>query len=110
MFPSSGDDLDAIRDQFAERVRRATGLPHTAVAPQRLGRWDPDEAKLAIRDSRDVHSHALQRRVLAYVAVDVGDERRLVRELLADHEESAVPLKYLEQRRFRRIPLSRDFG
>ena len=109
MFPSA-EVPPAVRDFFAETIRSSRSLPYVAVALQRLGRWDADEAKLALRDSADVHSHPLQRRVMALVAVDVADERRQVRQLL-DQDEQCVPtLRYLEHRRFRRVPLAKDFG
>jgi hypothetical protein len=97
IFPSSVKPRKPLRDHFEEAIRDAnTGLPLLAVAAQRMGAWDPDEARDAYRDGyrRSATPHA--RRVLALAALKAGENRTTVKGWLSMDVENSPTLAMLE--------------
>jgi hypothetical protein len=109
MFPSHEDVPDSISSFLADRVLANSSLPMLAVAAQRVSAWEPDDARVLIRERAENTAHPQERRILALSAVAAGEEPGFVRGLLSEFEENAPTLEMLKARRFRRVPGAPDF-
>ena len=97
MFPSSVKPRKPLLEYFEQAIRDAnTGLPLLAVAAQRMGEWDRDEARDAYREGyrRSATPHA--RRVLALAALKSGESRTTVKGWLSTDVVNAPTLAMLE--------------
>ncbi len=109
MFPGS-EPSDRIVDHFAQSVASGrSSLTTLTVGAERLARWRPDLARVAIREAATTTAHPLYRRVLALAALHSGEERSYVRSLLREYEENSVTLAMLESARFRPPRVAKDF-
>jgi hypothetical protein len=109
MFPSEGPIGDDVFDFLADQLLGGSSVPMLAVAAQRLSAWDPDEARVLIRERAETVTHPLERRILALSALGAGDEPNFVRALLSEFEENSATLDMLSARRFRAVPGAPDF-
>ena len=113
MFPSAGAVEPALREFFAE-VLSAGGapLPLLTVAAQRLAAWDPNNARVLIREAAENESHPMVRRSLGLAALHAGEVTNVVRKLLQQDEENGLVLAMLEEANFekRAVPVTVDFG
>jgi hypothetical protein len=97
MFPSSLKARKPLCDFFEESIRDGnTGLPLLAVATQRLGEWEPEEARDAYREGYRRASTPHARRVLALAALGAGESRTKVKAWLSTDRENAATLAMLE--------------
>lgn len=110
MFPTRGRGTSKLRQFFAETIAANPTLPLLSVASQRLASWDPRTAIDVIRAKVDTVEHPHERRVLALALVAAGDDRRVIRRILADFEENALTMRAIERNQFRPFPFSPDFG
>ncbi|MGI9093841.1 MAG: RNA-directed DNA polymerase [Mycobacteriales bacterium] len=111
IFPSSKAVRKPLREFFANAIRDAnTGLPLLSVAAQRLGVWDPPEARDACRDAFRRAASPQARRVLALTALGAGETRTKVRSWLKADPENDVTLRMLESCGFVAPPVSKDFA
>jgi hypothetical protein len=111
MFPSSRAPQRRLREFFASAIRDAnTSLPLLALACQRLGAWDPVEARSAYRDAfrRAASPHA--RRVLALSSLGAGETRTQVRTWLTTDPENAPTLAMLEHYGFHGPKVQTDYA
>jgi hypothetical protein len=109
MFPST-DRADVVRDHFADVLSAGSAsLPLMTVAAERLAAWDPDTARVVIREAGKHAAHPLLRRTLALAALHAGEERALVRRLLGEFEENSVTVALLEDRSWKPLKVLADF-
>jgi hypothetical protein len=80
-----------------------------AVAAQRLASWNPNEARVMIRERAERAGHPLERRILALAAMSADDEPGFARQLLSEFDENAVTLEMLRARRWRAPRVASDF-
>lgn len=96
---------------FAETLSTGSApLPFTAMAAQRLAAWDPDTARVAIREAAKGAQHPLVRRTLAFAALVCDEERPFVRGLLDEFEENAITKSMFESRNFKVPKVMDDFN
>lgn len=110
MFPADAAGPPAVADFFRQQVvllRRS--LPFLAVACQRLAAWRPGEARDVIRDAARRTIHPLERRILALSALQAGEDRTFVRNLLSQMEDNQPTLLMLQSTDFRPPTLVPDF-
>ncbi|MCZ7379175.1 RNA-directed DNA polymerase [Micromonospora sp. WMMC250] len=110
MFPSTGGVGRPIQDEFASILSRGgSSLPMTAVAAQRLAKWNRKEARVVIAEAIKRADNPLHRRVLALAGLEAGCSRTAVTKWLSEFAENAVTLELLQDRSFRKLPLKPDF-
>jgi len=105
---------DEYYERTADHFAEASGsgqapLPFTAVAAQRLAAWDPDTARVAIREATKTAQHPQVRRTLALAALASGEERPFVRGLLDEFGENAITRTMLEDKNFKPPKVVNDF-
>lgn len=110
MFPSKASVDQSLIDVLVEKLTHSPELPMFAVAVQRLIKWAPDTLRDVIREVEPRTDHPMERRILALGAVALRERRRVVRDLLGAYEENGITLRLLEQRDFRPLAVSSDFG
>jgi hypothetical protein len=113
MFPTESQVHGDVRTLFGEILSSVgTPLPLLSVAGQRLAAWDPEEARVLIREALGGENHPLARRTLALAALHAGEVRSVIRQCLRQHDENALLLGMLEDTNFARsaIPVSPDFA
>jgi hypothetical protein len=110
MFPSRGKVGRPIQDEFASILSRGgSSLPMTAVAAQRLAKWNPKAAQVVIAEAVKRAENPLHRRVLALAGLEAGCSRTTVTKWLSEFPENAVTLELLRDRSFSKLPLKPDF-
>jgi hypothetical protein len=109
MFPTRTPPAPVVRDVFENAARTSPSLSLLAVAVQRLAAWDAPRARSIIQDAANKADTPNERRVLAMAALNAGETRTWVRNLLSEFEENAVTLAFLEARRFRAVRPGGDF-
>lgn len=101
LFPSETRPRKVIRDYVAERVADAgTSISLLAVSSQRLGAWDPQEARAVLRQVAKRIDNPQSRRVVALAALSAKERRTTVRKWLAQDDDNRVTLEMLESRNF----------
>lgn len=109
MFPASSKN-SVMKAEFGEVVAGPTrSLSLLAVASERLARWDPDLARVAIREGAKTADHPLTRRTLALTGLMAGMDRLFVRKLLGEFEENTVTLAMLKDQNFKAPKVVKDF-
>ncbi|NYH42581.1 hypothetical protein HNR22_002308 [Micromonospora jinlongensis] len=111
MFPSRGKVGRPIQEEFASILSRGgSSLPMTAVAAQRLAKWNRKEARVVIAEAVKRAENPLHRRVLALAGLEAGCSQTNVTKWLGEFPENAVTLELLRDRSFRKLPLKPDFA
>jgi hypothetical protein len=110
MFPSLGDGPTLLVDYFRSvLLSRRVSLPMLAVYSQRLAAWRPSDARDVIRVLAPKESSPLERRVLALSALQAGESRAFIRNLLSQYEDNRPTLDLLESTDYRPPRLVPDF-
>ena len=111
IFSSDFNAKKSLREFFEKSIRDAnTGLPLLAVAANRLGAWDPDEARDAFREGYRRSSTPHARRVLALAALGAGERRTRLKEWLSADPENAPTLAMLETYGWKGPKVQHDFA
>ncbi|MDG4760743.1 RNA-directed DNA polymerase [Micromonospora sp. WMMD710] len=110
MFPSRGTVGRPIQEAFSSILSRGgSSLPMTAVAAQRLAKWNPKGARVVIAEAVKRAENPLHRRALALAGLEAGCSRTNVTKWLSEFPENAVTLELLRDRSFVKLPLKPDF-
>jgi hypothetical protein len=109
MFPSHGTTMPSVQSALEQSVEYFDSISLFTAAAQRLSVWDRDTARSLFREVAKKSAHPLQRRVIALAALNAGEERGFVRNVLSEFEENAPTLALLEHRYFRPLDVSADY-
>jgi hypothetical protein len=110
MFPSKGPAGKPLREYFSSTLADGkSGLPLTALAAQRLARWQAREARVVISDAIRRSDSPSHRRVLALAGLAAGCSKTQVSRWLEEFPENRVTLEMLKARSFQKPPQKPDF-
>lgn len=110
MFPSSKVPPACVQDVLISKIRQPCELPLFAIAAQRLASWDSATARPVLREAARHANHPHFRRVIAFAALNAGEQRSWIRGLLSELHENDVTLQFLESRSFRPVDPQSDFS
>jgi hypothetical protein len=109
MFPSKEAPSEAVKERLTKAMLETRSVTLTALGAQRLGAWDADEARVAIREAAKRADNPLVRRALALGALGAGEERAFVKKLLSEFEENQATTRMLQDSRFKKPKARPDF-